>query len=160
MAERRLKVFLDSNVILSGLISDRGSPRIILDLLGLDLPFLSGTTGQFNIIEIERNIHKKVPELLPVYKKYFTSLNLEIVSLPSLKEIKKLQGSIASKDLPVLASAVKGNVDFLITGDKKDFAKTRVRGKYHFKIASPAEFIETILPEFLKEKSSGKPELF
>ena len=55
MAKKRFKVFLDSNVIISGLFSDKGSPRIILDLLCLDLPVLAGATGQYNIIEIERN---------------------------------------------------------------------------------------------------------
>ena len=38
MAKSPTKFFLDSNVILSGIISDKGSPRIILDLLSLRLP--------------------------------------------------------------------------------------------------------------------------
>ncbi len=150
MAKNELKVFLDSNVILSGLISDRGSPRIILDLLVLGLPFLSGATGEYNIIEIERNVKKKVPKLLPLYKKYVASLKLEIISLPSPKAVNRLSGCIADKDIPVLASAIKGKVDFLVTGDKKDFAKARAKDEYSFKIVSPTEFIEIILPDVLK----------
>lgn len=50
MAKKAIKVFLDSNVILSGLLSDKGAPRIILDILSLRLPFVIGITGQYNIL--------------------------------------------------------------------------------------------------------------
>jgi predicted nucleic acid-binding protein len=59
MAQRKkCKVFLDSNVLLSGLFSDKGAPRIILDLLTLNLPMLAGATGRYNLIEVERNLKK------------------------------------------------------------------------------------------------------
>lgn len=144
MARKRLKVFLDSNVLISGLFSDKGSPRIVLDLLSLDLPLLSGATGEYNIVEIERNLLKKMPDVLPVYRRYLKILNLEIVPLPLSKDIKKLSGQIADKDIPVLASAINNNADFLVTGDKKDFEK--LKGKYPFKILSPSEFLDIILP--------------
>ncbi len=149
MEERKVRIFLDSNVVLSGLFSDRGSPRIILDLLSLDLPVLTGVTGEFNIMEIERNLEKKMPEILPRYREYLPLLNLEITPLPSSKEVKSLEGHIAAKDVPVLASALKANVDFLVTGDKKDFGRPRRRGGYAFRIVGPSEFLEMILPEIL-----------
>lgn len=147
MAKRRFKVFLDSNVIISGLFSDKGSPRIILDLLSLGLPVLSGVTGEYNLIEIERNLSKKMPDVLPVYRKYLKLLRLEIVPLPLSADINKLFGHTSDKDIPVLASAINGNVDFLVTGDKKDFLKLKV--KYPFRIMSPAEFLDIILPEII-----------
>ena len=76
MAGKRFKVFLDSNVIISGLFSDKGAPRIILDLLCLGLPFLIGATGLYNLVEIERNIMKKMPQVLPLYKEYLPKVNL------------------------------------------------------------------------------------
>jgi len=100
MGKKAVRVFLDSNVTLSGLISDKGAPRVILDLLSLKLSFLSGLTGQYNIAEIERNLEKKVPAIIPVYRKYFPEINLEIIPLPSSEEIKKFSGSIADKDIP------------------------------------------------------------
>ena len=147
MAKRRFKVFLDSNVIISGLFSDKGSPRIILDLLSLGLPVISGVTGEYNIIEIERNLSKKMPDVLPVYRKYFKLLNLEIMPLPLSSEIKKLSGQTSDKDMPVLASAINGNIDFLVTVDRKDFSK--LRGKYPFRILSPGEFLDIVLPEII-----------
>ncbi|MEW6003184.1 MAG: PIN domain-containing protein [Nitrospirota bacterium] len=150
MAKKEVKVFLDSNVIISGLFSDRGAPRIILDLLCLGLPVLVGITGQYNIIEIERNIKKKMPEVLSLYNEYFPKLNLEIIPLPPLEKIRDLSGHIADKDAPVLASAIMGEVDFLVTGDKKDFVRAGKKEKYPFKVITPSEFLDRILPVILK----------
>src|SRR4030042_300671 len=63
--KKEVKIFLDSNVIISGLFSDKGAPRIILDLLCLDLPVLAGMTGNTNISEINGTIKKKIRKDLP-----------------------------------------------------------------------------------------------
>ena len=144
------KVFLDSNVILSGLLSDKGSPRVILDVLSLNLPVLSGMTGKYNIVEIERNLKKKLPGMLSLYKKYLPAMNLKIVPLPSPDIVHKLSKYISGKDAPVLASAVSGKADYLVTGDKKDFFKPGFKRKYGFQILSPSEFVEEVLHEILR----------
>ena len=154
MAEKSIKVFLDSNVIISGLLYDKGAPRVILDLLCLGLPMLAGATGEYNIIEIERNLKKKMPDVLPTYKKYLPLLNLEVIPLPLPGEVRKLSGTTADKDVPVLASAISCDADFLVTGDKKDFIK--LKGKYPFRIVSPAEFLDVILPEVLRILEAGE----
>lgn len=148
MAKRGVKVFLDSNVIISGLFSDKGAPRVILDLLCLGLPVLTCATGEYNRIEIERNLTKKMQDILPIYRKYLPLLNPEVIPLPSPGEINKLSGTTSDKDIPVLASAIRAGADFLVTGDKKDFIK--LKGKNPFKILSPAEFLDVIMPEVLK----------
>jgi predicted nucleic acid-binding protein len=150
MPKRISKIFLDSNVILSGLISDKGPPRIILDVSTLRLPFLMGSTGEYNLIEIERNLKKKMPGLLSVYKRYLPSLNLKVIPLPRPAEIRESSGQIADKDIPVLISAIRGKADFLITGDKQHFERLKTSRKYPFKIITPSEFLDAILPEIIK----------
>jgi predicted nucleic acid-binding protein len=150
-AKRIVRVFLDSNVILSGIISDKGAPRIILDLLTLKLPFLVGSTGRFNLMEIERNLKKRMPHALSVYRRYLPQLNLKIIPLPRAQELREFAQTIADKDLPVVASAVKGKADFLVTGDKKHFQRLRTGKEYPLRIVTPAEFVDKILPEILKE---------
>ena len=141
MARKTLKVFLDSNVILSGLLSDKGAPRVILDILCLGLPFLKGATGEYNLFEIERNIQKRLPAILDIYQSYIQKLRLEIVSLPPLKAVKSYFGKIADKDAPVLASAVISGADCLVTGDKKDFGPFRNDASFSPKIVSPPEIV-------------------
>jgi putative PIN family toxin of toxin-antitoxin system len=151
MAKKGVRVFLDSNVILSGLISDTGAPRIILDLLTLKLPFLIGCTGRFNVVEIERVLKKKMPQALSVYQHYLPQLNLRIIPMPQEQELKELSGKIVDKDLPVLASAIRGKADFLVTGDKRHFQRITSLGDYTLRIVTPAEFADRILPEIFKE---------
>jgi predicted nucleic acid-binding protein len=151
MGKKPLRVFLDSNIILSGLLSDKGAPRIILDLLSIGLPFLIGLTGRYNLVEIERNLKKKMPGILSVYKLYFPKLNLKIIPLPRKEELREYFGKIADKDIPVLVSAIRGKADFLVTGDKQHFEKLKMRGEYPLRIVTPSEFIDSILPETLKE---------
>jgi predicted nucleic acid-binding protein len=60
-----------------------------------------------------------------------------------------MAGSIAEKDIPVLASVIACGAEYLITGDRKDFARLRNVKKYNFSIVSPSEFIETVFPEII-----------
>jgi predicted nucleic acid-binding protein len=147
MSKRAVRVFLDSNVILSSLFSDRGAPRILLDILSLNLSVIVGVTGRYNIMEIERNLKAKLPAAIPVYKEYIGKLNLRIIPVPSWEEVKRYAGVTAEKDIPVLVSAIHGKAEYLITGDKKDFGK--LKGDYPFIITGPADFLDKILPEIL-----------
>ncbi len=156
MAKRAVRVFLDSNVILSGLLSDKGAPRIILDLLSLKLSWLEGVTGEYNLIEIERNLARKLPGALPVYKRYFPKLSLKIVPLPAGADVERYRGCIADKDVPVLVSAINGKADYLVTGDNKDFGKIKNCATYPFKCVTPAEFLDGIAAEILTIAQTSK----
>ncbi len=89
--------------------------------------------------------------MLPLYRKYIPLLNLKVIPLPSPQEIREFAGTIADKDVPVLVSAIQGKADFLVTGDKRHFQKLRSGKKYPLRIVTPAEFVDRILPEILKE---------
>jgi len=150
---KRCKVFLDSNVLLSGLFSDRGAPRMILDLLTLHLPILAGATGRYNLMEVERNLKKKMPAAIPLYREYLPRLGLQIVALPSRETVKSMTGVIAEKDIPILASAVACSAEYLITGDKKDFAGLKTNRRFNLTIIGPPDFIEIVLPGVIKRGS-------
>ncbi|MDH7513293.1 MAG: PIN domain-containing protein [Clostridiales bacterium] len=152
MERKKYRLFLDSNVILSGLFSERGAPRLILDLLSLGLPVLAGLTGRFNLIEIERNLQKKMPAALPAYHHYLPKLRLEIIPVPSPEDFRALGAAVADKDLPVLASAIKGKTDHFVTGDKRLISLIGKKGGLPFKTVCPAEFLDKVLPEILQGK--------
>jgi len=157
MGKKVVRVFLDSNVILSGLLSERGAPRILLDLLSLKLPFLEASIGRYNLTEIERNLKNRMPGVWSFYKRYLPQLNLTVIPLPQSEELREFSGKIADKDIPVLVSAIQGKVDLLVTGDKKHFEKLKGIEKYHLRIVSSSELVDSILPEILKEYE-GKSE--
>ena len=91
-----------------------------------------------------------MPEMLSVYKKYLPKLSLKVVPLPQPEEVRELSGKIADKDVPVLVSATRSKVDYLVTGDKQHFGKIRDLDKYLFHVVTPSEFIDSVLPEVLK----------
>lgn len=150
MEKRRLRVFLDSNVIISGLFLERGAPRMTLDILSLNLPVLTAVTGAYNIYEVERNLAAKLPAALSLFRSCLRTIGFEIVPLPERKDFEPLAGLTSEKDLPVLASAVLGKADVLVTGDKRDLLKIR-KHDLPFAVLSPAEFLDEYLPEWLKK---------
>lgn len=64
--------------------------------------------------------------------------------------MQKFSSHISGKDVPVIVSAVNGKADFLVTGDKKDFEKLKIKRDYPFRILSPSEFLDAITPEIVK----------
>jgi len=149
MPPKKTRVFLDSNVLLSGLFSDTGAPRLILDILSIDLPVLKAVTGAYNLAEVEKNLQAKLPAAIPVFRSCLKLINIEIVPLPTKRDLLPLAGMTVEKDLPVIASALQGAADFLVTGDKKDLLRIK-KNRLPFSIVSPAEFLDEALPGLLK----------
>lgn len=91
-----------------------------------------------------------MPSLLFLYKAYLPKLNLKVIPLPRPEKVRDFSGRMAEKDIRVLLSAMKSKVDFLVTGDKQHFGKMREIDKYPFRVVTPSEFVDSILPEVLK----------
>ena len=141
MPGKSVRVFLDSNVVVSGLISEVGPPRILLDLAFARITGLYMMIGEYNLMEIERTLRKKLPRALPVWRRYRKHLELEIVPLPEWKEIELHRGTIADKDVPVIVSAIQGKCDLLVTGDRKDFGVLARKSSLPFRIVTQAECV-------------------
>ena len=149
MSEQGAKFFLDSNVILSGLLSSRGAPKIILDLFSIEVPLLKGMTGRYNLDEIERNLKNRFPLLYPIYSEYRSKMRLEIVDIPPFKKIEPLLGQVPSKDAPVLASARMGGAHYLVTGDKRGFPK---KAADPIQVVSPSVAVNQIIPKIIQNR--------
>ena len=76
-------------------------------------------------------------------------MNVEIVPWPSKRGLAPLAGLTAEKDLPVIASAINGRSDILVTGDMKHLLRVQ-EGRLPFPIASPAQFLDELLVELLR----------
>ncbi|MDD8026258.1 MAG: PIN domain-containing protein [Acidobacteriota bacterium] len=143
-----LRVFLDSNVVLSAFFSDRGAPSRIFDVLAARLPPLHPLIGEYNLIEIERNLGKRLPEARPLVRALIEKLGFEIIPLPGLSAVSQWIPAVAPKDAPVIASAVAGKTSVLVTGDKKDLLGLE-DDRLAFPILSPTVFLDSFLPRFL-----------
>lgn len=144
MELRTIKVFLDSGVIISGLISNQGAPRLILDILSLGLPVLRGVTGRYNLAEIERNIGHRAPAARAVLAQLLPKLNLEVVFTPFLDEIGPFRGTVEDKDLPVIASASIARADYFISEDERLLLRLRGQSSLSAWPIRPDEFLKDL----------------
>jgi predicted nucleic acid-binding protein len=143
-----LRIFFDSNVILSALFSDRGAPRRIFDVLAARMPPLQPLVGAYNILEIERNLGKRLPGAWPAARGLIDQLGFEIVPLPEPDAVAAWAPFVAAKDAPVVASAVAAKASVLVTGDKRDLLALKAP-QLPFPILPPAEFLDALLPRLL-----------
>ena len=137
-----MRVIVDTNIIVSGLISSSGPPAKIVDSLlqGLLIPVLSPDT----LAELEAVL------IRPHLQSLFTHAGVEVEEF--LVEFRQLAEIIESDpvDIPVRdekdrifleLAATRPPVDFLITGDQ-DFERKQYAG---VPVISAALFVRTIL---------------
>jgi len=139
MEKPNLKVFLDTSALIAGIASPRGAAREILRLAELGL--IDAYLSQQVIVEADRNVAAKLPELVGVYRSYIKSLSPVLVADPDNAARKKYSSLVHPNDAPILAAAIASSVDYLVTWDRKHFisSKLGVPGKLH--IVTPGEFL-------------------
>lgn len=136
---KKLKVFIDSNVFISGLYSGKGSPGLILN------NFIFGnidiSISQKVLNEIIAVLKEKMPDILPTLQKFLLSNPPVIIKDPTSENIAKWSGIINKNDAMILESAITCQPDYFITGDKHFFGNTLIDQKSGLKIVKPQEFL-------------------
>lgn len=142
MSKRKLRVFLDSNVIFSGLYSPRGSPALILE------HFVAGdisvVVSQQVLEEVVRTIKEKLPDALPVLKKLLVSTPPEVTADPPLEAIKHRRKKLSIADAAVLEAAITAHPDYFITGDAHFLDDPHLAEGTDLHIITPAGFLKIL----------------
>ncbi|MCD6264612.1 MAG: PIN domain-containing protein [Deltaproteobacteria bacterium] len=139
----RYRIFLDTNILISGIFF-KGNESKILDMPEVDL-----ITCEDVVYELKNVMKKKL--------KYLDQRNLEIALvevdralsdigiLPREKYLEKsleAEALIAhKKDIPILAAARYSNADYLLTGDSHFFTD---KVKSELKVRKAREFLDEI----------------
>ena len=136
----KLRVFLDSNVIVSGIYSSRGAPAAILE------HFIGGrlrvVVSQQVLDEVIRTVKVKLPDALPVLRKLLVNAPPEIWKDPAPEEIERWREVLDIGDAAVLAAAVAAEPDYFITGDRHFIGDPKIAEKAGLRIVTPAQFVE------------------
>lgn len=133
-------MFLDTGALIAGIISKTGAALEVMRLCeagGVDV-FLSRQV----LVEADRNISEKLPALVSDYRYLMRQMGPVLLDDPSRKEVEQAARLIHSKDAPILAAAIKGQVDGLITWNTRHFHQSSVMKAVNFKILTPGEFLE------------------
>jgi predicted nucleic acid-binding protein len=135
------KVFADSSIMIAGAASRTGASRAVLTMAEIGLFDL--VISEQVLLECERNLAKKLPDALPIFAQLIAPINPEILPNPTLEESNRWIDIIEAKDAPILAAAVLGKIDRLLSLNTKDFT-TKVGIKSQLIIQTPAEFVREI----------------
>jgi predicted nucleic acid-binding protein len=135
-----MRIFLDANILFSGARSD-GAIRRLLALLRK--AGHSVCVDDFVIEEARRNLEAKNPSALV----NLDSLLSTMERLPTRRPEADLLASIPlpEKDQPVLAAAIRGGCDTLITGDRTHFGALFGTVFQGVIVYSPAQAAEALL---------------
>ena len=137
----KIKVFLDSSAVIAGVISSTGAARVLL---------VMSETGQIEIFisehvitESERSLARKVPHALPEFRQTIKDAQPRIIKNPTQQEIKDHLYLIADpEDVPIVLAAMKANVDYLATHNRKHFIDDpKVTERSGIKIGTPGDVL-------------------
>lgn len=133
-----MRVVIDTNVLVSGVLNPHGPPGRIVDEV---------LAGAFNVLFDDR-IMSEYREVLarPAFAFNLTDIDalLDFIDMTG-ESVTGLRLPIElpdSRDLPFVEVAAAGRADALITGNARHF-KPR-RGEHGVKICTPAEFLRSL----------------
>lgn len=140
---KKLKVFLDSNLFISGLYSEKGAPGIIMN--NYILGWMDISISQKVLNEIITVLRKKLPSILTLLQKFLFTHPPEIIKDPPSEAVKKWNDIINENDAIILEAAIYCNPDYFLTGDKHFFESPLIAKKSGLQIIKPQEFLEILM---------------
>jgi predicted nucleic acid-binding protein len=149
-AQRRIRLFLDSNVLTGGIVSPWGLDKATLSLCAAKVCKL--VLAEVVRDEVEENLllHAKrlssldADQLIEDYRRLIKLTNPELIPYPDKRLVLSSRNLIRHEaDVPVLLSAMASKPDWLLTHNTKHFTKA-VAQRTSLRIATPAEFFRAL----------------
>jgi uncharacterized protein len=147
---KRLRLFLDSNVLTGGIVSRWGLDRAVLSLCAARICKLVLADIVKDEVEANLLLHtstlddRDAQRLLDDYTHLLELANPEAVPYPSRTDVLASRSLIRHEaDIPVLLSAIRARPDWLLTHNKKHFTD-EVAKRTKLQIGSPADFFRTL----------------
>ena len=137
---QRIKVFIDTNVLIAGVASVTGASATVLDLC--EAESIQMVISRQVLVEADRNLSAKLPGLVAQFRQFIQNLAPVMVEDPPLKAVDKAAALVDRKDAAILAAAIEAKADYLITLDKKHFLKKKVQPNIPIEVCSPADFLK------------------
>jgi predicted nucleic acid-binding protein len=148
--QRRIRLFLDSNVLTGGIVSPWGLDKATLSLCAAKVCRL--VLAEVVRDEVEENLllhAESLPaldaeQLIEDYRHLIKLTNPEIIPYPDKDLVRLNRHPIRhAADVPVLLSAVAGKPDWLLTHNTKHFTNTAAQ-RASLRIATPAGFFRAL----------------
>ena len=149
-SQRRIRLFLDSNVLTGGIISPWGLDKAALSLCAARLSRLvlaevvRDEVEENLLVHAERLPSLEADELIEHYHRLIKLTDPEMVSYPAEALVRSSRHLIRhAADVPILLSAIASKPDWLLTHNTNHFTQA-VAKRTGLRIATPAEFFRTL----------------
>lgn len=149
-SQRRIRLFLDSNVLTGGIISPWGLDKAALSLCAARLcrlvlaEVVRDEVEENLLVHAERLPSLEADELIEHYRRLIKLTDPEMVSYPEEALVSSSRHLIRhAADVPILLSAIASKPDWLLTHNTKHFTQA-VAKRTRLRIATPAEFFRTL----------------
>ena len=147
MIRKNLKVFLDTSVLFSAVLSQTGGARKLLHLAEVGL--LQLIVGPTVLREADEVVRRKAPASLPMLAQLLEAGQVETSLTPTSKQVESARSMVAYiPDARVLAEAIRAEVDWFVTHDKEHFLKAKKSIKMPFEIGTPGDLLQRFKDEF------------
>lgn len=153
-APRKIRLFLDSNVLTGGIVAAWGLDKAVLSLCAARVCKL--VLAEVVREEVEENLLLHAERLAPAssdqmleqYRRLVELSDPEIIPYPKKEVVLANRQLIRhAADVPVLLSAIAGKPDWLLTHNTRHFTQA-VAQKSAIRIAAPAEFFTALASLF------------
>ena len=127
------KIFLDSDVIISSLISNLGASYQLINNVS-SICFISDASYK-ELLSVVKKLDLKDNKLKNLVKEKLRIIKLQKDKKGAIKDYKNFVKDL--NDTHIVAGAVESKVNFLITFNLRDFEINRIKEKYNIKIMTP-----------------------
>jgi predicted nucleic acid-binding protein len=148
MSRRRIRLFLDSNVLIAGIVSAWGLDKAILSLCAAKVCTLvlaevvHDEVEQAFLMQPELSSARSA-QLMQAYRGLMRS-KPELVPYPDAGLVRANRSLIRhAADVPVLLSAMASRPDWLLTQNTKHFTKA-VAQRTSLRVGTPGDFFRTL----------------
>ena len=146
--DRHTTLFFDASVLVAGAHSREGGSALLLG--ACELGGFTAQSSYLVLLEAFHTLKRGFPERSQRrFTEYLAAIDWDLLPIPSREELDRYAGLVDPKDLHVLAAAIVGTSQFLLTLDRRHIlaaAKAVQDAKLPLVILRPGDFIRQYYP--------------
>lgn len=153
-AQPKLRLFLDSNVLLGGMVAEWGLDKAVLSLCAARIARLVLAEAVRDEVEENLRFHAfslrivRANRLIENYRRLIALTDPELIPYPGVDVVRANRSLIRHEaDVPVLLSAIAAKPDWLLTNNTRHFTEAVAR-RTGLRIAAPSRFFKTLASLF------------
>jgi predicted nucleic acid-binding protein len=137
MVLQQYRVFFDTSVYIAALLSHDGAAGELVRLA--EAGVIRMVISQDVIIETDRVLAAKFPELIQENRRLWKHLNPEMVSAPTAGQVRPFLEKLSKGDAVILCAAHLAKVSAFVTWNTRDFMRRGVSSLVDFPVVVPAD---------------------